>query len=252
MALLKSMVALALFPLTLASILIALGLVLLWFSRRQRSGRMVATTGLAILLVASYGAARPTLKYLERSYPPASAADVAQARWIVVLGGGTYSDPALPVTARLGGSTLARLIEGIRLQRQAPGSRLLLSGAAVYGYGSDAQAMSAVALSLGVPAASIVLDDASPDTETQAANIARIVQGEPFVLVTSALHLPRAMALFRKAGMAPIPGPTQYIAQSNVGWSPSDFYPDIGSLSIAQIVENELLGMAWARLRGRI
>ena len=52
------------------------------------------------------------------------------ATWIVVLSGDTLSNPALPITARASGATLSRLVEGIRLHRQVPGSRLVLSGAA--------------------------------------------------------------------------------------------------------------------------
>src|SRR5205814_2849350 len=131
-----------------------------------------------------------------------------------------FSDPALPITSRATGSTLARLVEGIRLHRQAPGSRLLLSGASVLGSGSDAESMSAIAVSLGVSPRSIVTDDTSQDTESQADNIARILTGEPCVLVTSASHMPRAVALFRKVGVETLPAPANYIAQSNTSLSP--------------------------------
>jgi hypothetical protein len=58
--------------------------------------------------------------------------------------------------------------------------------------------------------------------------------------------------LFTTAGVKAIPAPTHYVVQSNRGFSPADLYPGIGGLVTAQIVENEYLGIAWARLRGRI
>lgn len=252
MFLFKKIVAPLFLPLPLCFLLIGAGLALLWFSRRQKTGKVIVTSGFAVLVVLTYGwLSDPLLRSLERAYPPPGEAAVAQAKWVVVLGGGTSSDPSLPLTARMTGATLARLIEGIRLQRQIPGSRLLLSGAAVFGSGSDAEAMSALAVALGVAPANIVVDDASPDTETQAVNVARIVGDEACVVVTSAYHMQRAIGLFAKAGLKPVPAPAQYIAQANRGIGPGDFYPSIGGLVSAQIAANEYLGMAWARLRGR-
>jgi uncharacterized SAM-binding protein YcdF (DUF218 family) len=253
MFLFKKIVAPLLFPLPLCFLLLAVGLALLWFSRRQKAGRIVVTTGFALMVVLSYGwITNPVLESLERAYPPPSDAAIAGARWVVVLGGGTFSDPSLPITSRATNATLARLVEGIRLHRQSAGSRLLLSGSAVFASGSDAQSMQAVALSLGVAADRIVLDDESPDTETQAVNVARIVKDEPSLVVTSAFHMRRSLALFTTAGVKAIPAPTHYVVQSNRGFSPADLYPGIGGLVTAQIVENEYLGIAWARLRGRI
>src|ERR1043165_6350409 len=201
MFLFRKLVAPLLFPLPLCILLMGMGFALLWFTRRQRTGRVVATAGFAILVVLSYGVTSPVLQSLERVYPPPSEAQVSGAKWIVVLGGGTFSDPSLPITSRATGTTLARLIEGIRLHRQVPGSRLLLSGSAVFGSGSDAESMQAIALGLGVAPQSIVLDDESPDTESQAENVARIVKGEPSVIVTSAYHMQRSIGLFAQAGV---------------------------------------------------
>jgi uncharacterized SAM-binding protein YcdF (DUF218 family) len=253
MFLFKNLVAPLLFPVPFGLLLLAAGLALLWFSRRQKTGKVLASCGFAVLLLLSYAwLSKPLLRSLEHQHPAASEAALAGVKWIVVLGGGTSSDPSVPLTSRVSSTTLARLVEGIRLQRQVPGSRLLLSGSAVFAAGSDAQAMAAIAAALGVPAASIVLDDASPDTETQAVNVARIVADEPFVLVTSAYHMRRSMQLFVKAGLKPLAAPAQYLAQINPGVSPVDFYPGPGGLFVAQIAESEYLGIAWSMLRGRI
>jgi uncharacterized SAM-binding protein YcdF (DUF218 family) len=113
--------------------------------------------------------------------------------------------------------------------------------------------MAAIAVALGVPQASIVLEDQSPDTETQAVNVGRIVKDEPFVIVTSAYHMPRAMGLFTKAGLRPIAAPAHYVTvPATTSFIPTDIYPTVGGLITTQIVQNEYLGTAWAMLRGRI
>jgi uncharacterized SAM-binding protein YcdF (DUF218 family) len=205
------------------------------------------------LAVLSYGwISHPLLRSLEHVYPPPSDATVAGVKWVVVLGGGTSSDPSLPITSRATGTTIARLVEGIRLHRQIPGSRLLLSGAAVFGSGSDAELMAVLAVALGVAPTSIVLDDESPDTETQAVRVADIVKDEPCIVVTSAWHMRRAIALFAKAGLSPVPAPTNYLARANRELGPSDFLPDVNGLARAQIVWSEYVGLTWSRLRGRV
>ncbi len=254
MFLLQKIVAPLFLPLPVCVLLLAVGIGLLWFSGRQRAGKVVVTAGFALLALMSYGwVSRPLLRSLEHYHVPLAAVAAGSAmKWIVVLGGTTSSDASVPPSARLSEATLARLVEGVRLHRQLPGSRLVLSGARVFGSASDAESMSALALALGVARADIVVDAASQDTETQARNIRQIIKGEPCVLVTSAAHMRRSMALFRKAGLDPIPAPTHYLAQVNQGISLAGFYPSVDGIKSAQIAVYEYLGITWAALRGKI
>lgn len=254
MFVLQKIVAPLFLPWTVCVLLLGVGVGLLWSARRQGVGKLVVSAGFALLVLLSYGwVSDPVLRSLEHYHVPLSAVAAGSAmKWVVVLGGGTSSDASVPPSARLSDATLARLVEGVRLHRQLPGSRLVLSGAGVFGSGSDAESMSALALALGVARENIVLDAESPDTETQARNIRQIIKGEACLLVTSAAHMRRSMALFRKAGLDPIPAPTHYLAQANQGISPAGFYPSIGGLKTAQIAAYEYLGIAWAALRGKI
>ena len=163
-----------------------------------------------------------------------------------------HVDEGLPLEARLSEGSLARLVEGVRLQRQLPGARLLLSGGSVFGSEPDAETMRALAVGLGVEPASLVLDAASPDTETQAGVVRAQVGTEEFLLVTSASHMRRSLALLRKAGTNPIPAPTHFLAQQGRGLSPSDFFPGSGGLRRAEAVVYEHLGLAWAKLTGKV
>ncbi|MDD5393389.1 MAG: ElyC/SanA/YdcF family protein [Thiothrix sp.] len=254
MFLFKKLLSNSIMPLSLCVLLLLAGLLLLWFSRRQRTGKVLATAGFVLLLAMGYGwGFSPMLKTLEREYTPVlDASTLVGVKWVVVLGGGTSSDAALPLSARLGEGSLARLVEGVRLYRQIPGATLLVSGGRVFGSGSDAEAMRELAVSLGVNAADIRVDTQSPDTETQAKIIREMVGGDKVLLVTSASHMPRSVGLFQRAGVNVVPAPTHYLEQSNAAFSPTDVFPDSDGMQKAQRVVYEYLGILWARLRGQL
>jgi uncharacterized SAM-binding protein YcdF (DUF218 family) len=213
---------------------------------------LLASAGFLLLVACAYGwLGGPALWALERQHAPL-AAPPAEAKWIVVLGGGTSSDATLPATSRASAATLARLVEGVRLQRQRPGTKLLVSGGVVLGSGSDAESMSALAATLGVAAADLVIESGSVDTESQARIIREIVKGEPCVLVTSAAHMPRSVALFRKAGLNPVPAPTHYLSQPHDGLRYTDFFPQADRLKGVESAAHEYIAIAWARLTGSL
>jgi uncharacterized SAM-binding protein YcdF (DUF218 family) len=255
MFLFKKLLAPFLMPVPVCMALLLAGLALLWFTRRQRAGKWLATSATVLLLLLGYGfGSGSLLASLERRHAP--VVDAAQAagrvRWVVVLGGGSSADAGLPASMRLSEASLARLVEGIRLQRQLPGSRLLLSGGSVFGSDPDSETMRALALDLGVDPSTIVLDSESPDTETQAEVVRAQLGAEEFYLVTSASHMPRSMALFRKAGTNPIPAPTHFLTQENRGPGPGNFFPGTGGMRMAETAVYEYLGLAWAKVRGKV
>jgi uncharacterized SAM-binding protein YcdF (DUF218 family) len=255
MFLFKKLLGPFLMPVPFCLSLLLLGLALLWFTRRQRAGKWLATLGAFALLLLGYGFMSSRLLVgLERQHAPVTdvSAAAGRVRWVVVLGGGSSADEGLPAVLRLSEGSLARLVEGVRLQRQLPGSKLLLSGGAVFGSDPDSGTMRALAVELGVDPAALDLDDVSPDTETQAEVVRARLGGEEFYLVTSASHMPRALALFRKAGTNPLPAPTHFLTQRNRGFSPADLFPSSAGLRRAEAATYEYLGLAWAKVRGRI
>ncbi|HUQ74947.1 MAG TPA: ElyC/SanA/YdcF family protein [Burkholderiales bacterium] len=252
MLLLKKIAGELLSPLSIILLLAALGLVLLWFTRRQRLGKLVATAAFLLLVTGAYGwLGGPALNALERQHLPLTAKPPA-VKWIVVLGGGTYAESALPAIARMTEATLARVVEGVRLHRQLPAAKLLLSGGPVLRSGSDADSMATLAAQLGIPSDAIVLDSESTDTASQALYVRGVVKGERIIVVTSAAHMPRALALFRKAGVDSVPAPTHYMARSNPELRPSDFFPGGYRLVGADAAAHEYLGIAWAWLTGSL
>ena len=72
------------------------------------------------------------------------------------------------------------------------------------------------------------------------------------MLVTSAVHMPRAMALFRRRGAQPIPAPTHHMTLDVPGVACASSSPRPGALDEVDAGVHEYLGMVWSKLRGRM
>jgi len=204
------------------------------------------TAALLGILVLSYGVPFDVaLGRLESRYPPVlDVASLQDVRWVVVLGGGQRWRPGIPVSSAPEPSSLYRITEGVRLHRGLPQSRLMFSGGPPDQTMSTARAGAQLAEALGVDRANIVIEE-RPMSTAEEARLARVTLGNaPFLLVTSAIHMPRAMMLFEREGLHPIPAPTEHHNNGRPGLLPSPV-----RLADANAVAHELLGMAWARIR---
>lgn len=254
MFLFKKIVGPLFFPVSVCIEILLLGLVLLWFTKRQRAGKILVSIGTVLLLALSYGGVSDMLlRPLEYRYPPllSTGDELRDVKWVVVLGAGHHSDPRLPVTSQLSETAITRLAEGIRIHRMLPESKLLLSGSGVFDPVSNARLMADLAVSLGVGRERIVVEEKSRDTEEEADLIKGLVGNERFVLVTSASHMPRSMAIFKAAGTRPIPAPTGHRVKERQGISPAMFFPFADNLKKAERAFYEYLGILWAKLRGK-
>lgn len=105
------------------------------------------------------------------------------------------------------------------------------------------------AILMGVSENDIVRESKSLDTSDQAKFISGIVGRNQFILVTSAIHMPRSIALFRKFGMNPIAAPTNFISTEQSHISIESFFPTPGSLGKAQVAIHEYIGLLWVSLK---
>ncbi len=263
MFMLKRIVSNFLYPATLGIETLVLGLFFLWLTRRQRLGKVMVSLGTVLLLLFSSPLVSPRLLMpLERRYPPllhpeAIAREGGRQEtsplWIAVLGGGHNSDPGLPANSQISGAALSRVVEGVRLYHAIPGAKLLVSGGAGFDPVPEAWMMADIARILGVQPQDLVLEETSRDTADEAVNIANMIGTGRVILVTSAAHMPRSMALFEKRGLHPIPAPTDYLARIPQGrLGPGQFFPSVGALEQAESALHEYLGLAWAWMRGYI
>ncbi|TIT48387.1 MAG: YdcF family protein, partial [Mesorhizobium sp.] len=150
-----------------------------------------------------------------------------------------------------------RMVETAILARRFPQAKVVVSG----GNGSlffdgegDADTAPRLLEALGVPADRLILEDKSRNTYENAVFSRELVKpkpGETWLLVTSAFHMPRAKALFDKAGFPTVPWPVDYRTSGKEGIglfrdNPSD------SLQATTMAVREWIGLLAYWVSGRI
>jgi uncharacterized SAM-binding protein YcdF (DUF218 family) len=258
----KKLVSPFFMPLSLVLLAGTLGLILAWSRRWRPAGRaLLALSFLALLLASNEGVSRLLIDPLEARYPAIGAfapgqplpPALAACRQIVVLGGGNGDREGLAALDQLSTSARARLTEALRLSRRLPAARVIFSGPVdAAGEPSHARIMRRAAVSLGLDEGRTALIEDARDTEQEAVRIKALVGGEDFALVTSAWHLPRAMALCRKLGLHAFPCPTDYLDSRRRGPGREDFTWTSEALQRTTAAVHERLGLWWERLRGQI
>jgi uncharacterized SAM-binding protein YcdF (DUF218 family) len=261
MFIIKKILTPFLLPVTLGLLISFIGLFFLLATKKPRTGKILVSIGLLLMLSLSYGfVSDRVIKPLEYRYKPydiqltnelLKSQNQFPLKYVVVLGADHVSDPSLPITSQISDESLVRLIEGIIVHRKHKASKLILSGGIVFDPIPEAAMMARVAEELGVDRNDIIMEADSKDTKDEAHFIKRIVKDNPFVLVTSAYHMPRAIAMLRKLGLDPIPAPTRHYVKRRAG-GPHDYFPWAKNLNKAEAAFHEYFGMMWAKLRGQI
>jgi uncharacterized SAM-binding protein YcdF (DUF218 family) len=236
-------------PLSFALILglIALGLA---FARCHDAAPIL----LAIVLFELWVAAMPAFAgfvtaTLEDQYPPVALERAPTADVIIVLGGGIASTLAkVDFADRLG--------RAYALWQAGKGKTVLISGGNLPWAASDrpeAEFAAALFADKGVPQDSILTEGASSNTYENAVNTAVLWREKGFrtgYLVTTAAHMPRALASFHRAGLDLMPWPAAFQVGRPLVRSVSDLLPDVGALAVTTASVKEWLGLFVYRWRG--
>ncbi len=143
------------------------------------------------------------------------------------------------------------------LARRFPEARIVVSGgigALLLPGEADADTALRLFTALGVSPQRLILENKSRDTYENALFSKEMVQpgpGETWLLVTSAFHMPRSMALFRKAGFDVLPWPVDYRTAGDEGVG---LFTDnaIDSLQATTLGLREWIGLVAYWLSGRI
>ena len=215
---LAKLVTCLLSPLGSSLCLLVLALFLAW---RRRSRLSMACGALAMVWLWAWSI--PVLSLwlrgtLEDQFAQPPLSRVPQTQAMVVLGGGV-SPPSGKATDINLGAAADRVWYAARLFHAGKAPLLLLSGGSDpqrHAF-SEARAMAIFLQDLGVPEQALVLEEASRNTLENAAFTAKLLNERGIrhvLLVTSALHMPRALALFSAQGLQVEPAPTDFEADN--------------------------------------
>lgn len=232
-------------------IIMAAGFFIMKFCRGLGKA-LVAAGFISLYLLSINLLSNALLKPLE-SYAPPLKAKYVRADAVVVLGGGVSDLAWLGLPSEPSCHSLERVVKAIILYR-----RLHLPFVLMGGNGdpyrtvtADADAMQAVALTLGVRSKNIILENKSRNTIESAAALPGLIKGRRIILVTSAYHMRRAAGIFRKEGFDVIPAPTGYRSeQRNLSFY--SFIPRARSLADSSAACSEYLSLFWYGHTGRL
>jgi uncharacterized SAM-binding protein YcdF (DUF218 family) len=243
-------------PLGLALALIGLGWLLLAFGRRRTGLLAVAVACIGLYAVSTDFVAQRLSGLLERQYPPVPVASLPRADAIILLGGMT--DPALPPRQAPDLNEHAdRAVLASDLYKAGKAPLIIATGGNwLYGPGVESEAtdMAAILTRLGVPPSAILLEQQALDTAGNASYSARIMATHHLMtalLVTSGVHMPRAVAAFRAAGVSVTPAATDIVDVRTVHFPFRYFQPRPQALTQTSEALHELIGMLYYRLTGR-
>ncbi|MEH1923971.1 YdcF family protein [Nostoc sp.] len=257
---LSKLLPLFFYPLGLACVSLVVALVTLW--RRPRTAAIAVAFALILLLFCSNAwIAKSLVRSLEWQNLP--LAQIPNAEAIVVLGGATKSAffPRPTVDLSEAGD---RIIYAAQLYRQKKAPIIILSGGRIdwRGSGSPESAdMATILTSIGIPSEAIVQEPDSLNTYQNAVNVRKILKSRGIrqvLLVTSAMHIPRSIQIFRRQGINVIPAPTDFLVSEGelqeLGSTPKaailNLLPDTDNLHQFTIALKEYIGSFIYRLRG--
>lgn len=220
------------------------GFGLLCGRRSRRWGVWVSLWAFILYVVFASGpVAFLLLSHLEYQVPSATASQRENIRTIVVLSAYAEADPLLPLSSRVSSGTAFRLLEAISLFQKTPDAKVIVSGG-----GAVPGIMRDVLVSAGVPSDHIVVDDRSLSTVESAIHLTPILGAAPFLLVTSAGHMPRAKGAFEKLGGVPRAVPTHFLSRQN--WLAIQYLPTPAHLGYSDLAVLEYAALYWYQFKG--
>jgi uncharacterized SAM-binding protein YcdF (DUF218 family) len=231
-----------------------IGVLLLYVRPRQgRAWLLVVTLGYW-LLTTPVGASLLARTVTDGYAPLPDAASAAGATAVVMLGGGSVNVQAegRRLTS-INRSSALRAIETARVYHLLGDPLVIVSGGVtdkLPGAPPESDAYQSAMRALGVPAERVVAESESRNTHDEAVILKRMLHDrhiERFVLVTSALHMRRSLAVFAAQGLYPTPSPGPL--HSDRLTSPFPLLPSDDALEIGNAVIYEWSARAyyWAR-----
>ena len=254
---LSKLIPLLVYPLG-AAISLSLLALLLAFWRRRGLAIFCLVIGIGYLWAASTPViAFHLLEYLEARHAPVALAD-APERDVIILLGGALDQPLPPRTESELNQAADRILTAARLYRTGKAGHILVTGGNLpwqLTLEPEAMLIRKLLLEWDVPEEAIVLETESRNT-VENARYSKVIMDEKgwenALLVTSAAHMQRSAALFRKAGMDVFPVPTDYQVAHTHNITALDWLPDVDALKMTTTVIREWAAFWVYRWRGAL
>ncbi len=221
------------------------------FDRRQRS----ALVFLSLVTIALWSLSTPVVETqlahgLEWPYYAGRDPSSMHVDVVVVLSAG-YSHGPVPEMDVVSGTTYARVVRGVQVFKKSKARVLIMSGRSL---GGDPRRltdlMKALAVAMGLPSERVRIEPRSTNTfmhPIELAQLREVRASDILAVVTSAWHLPRAMAEFQRHFSKVVAIPADFdtpFSPSSLSW-----LPVVSSLQGSTKLLDERLGMAWYALR---
>lgn len=225
-----------------------------WFVYRKKNFRIWwCYVGVVFILVGSTSyVPKRLIKTIEDAYRPINLSELNkdQSFYILVLGSGSTSDAHLPPNMNMTSTALVRLAEAIRIVNECPKATLVTSASPkLPELKSQAQMAKETAMVLGVESTRIkTLDTPKTTLEEAKAFKKRFGLNTNLILVTSALHMPRALKIFKDQGLAPLPAPTDYVYKKDPGSYNGFTLPRLSSLGLTDRWQRTVLKSLYYQL----
>ena len=189
---------------------------------RRRGELLVVLAAIGLLLLAVVPIGPAMMLVLEQRFPRSPVLP-DRVDGIVVLGGAVDPRISLAYGEAVFNGSIARVLAGVVLARHHPEAKLALVGGEgdffPIGF-AEARATQGFVLDEGIPAARIILEERSRNTHENAVFAKELIRPGPrqnWVLVTSAFHMPRAIAAFRAVDWPVIPYPVDFKVDPRTG-----------------------------------
>ncbi len=239
--------------------LIAIGVVgaVLMATRFASLGRKLVIATVLLLVICGLSPLGKALLYpLEQRFPQWDATRGAPDG-IIILGGSIEPDLSVAHGTPVVRGAPDRIIAAAALARHYPNARVVFSGGSANLISNDAREADfagSIYESLGVDKSRLIMERQSRNTQENAEFSKALVapkEGERWVLVTSAFHMPRSVGLFRKAGFAVEPYPVDWRVGGRDDLMTLS-HVTVEGLARSDLAIREWMGLIAYRLTGKI
>jgi uncharacterized SAM-binding protein YcdF (DUF218 family) len=170
---------------------------------------------------------------------------------IMILGSGHALAPDLSATNQLSMIALGRLSEAIRIKNLIPSAKIICSGFSSSGRVTQGEMLALAALELGVSSTDTLILNSPERTQEEADQYnRRFGKRHQLIVVTDAIHMPRAMRHFRMEGLTPDAAPTNYLTKVDTLQLYYNFKVSVSKIDMSQKVMHEYAGLLESALLG--